>query len=164
MTKDRPNWDTIFMFQAYVVATRSSCLHLSTGAIIVKDKRVIASGYNGAPPGIQNCLDVGCRKDQYHIGFDDKGKGVCRGTHAEINALSQIARRDLDGSILYSLYYPCSACAKAIVGNRIEEVIYSKIYNEPDSLTNELFSEAGIKLRKLDIDLENCFDLIRKLK
>ncbi|MDD5133685.1 MAG: cytidine/deoxycytidylate deaminase family protein [Candidatus Nanoarchaeia archaeon] len=157
----RPSWDELFMFQVYVGATRSSCVHLQTGALIVKDKRVIASGYNGAPPGIGNCLDVGCRKDKYKIDFNDKGKGVCRGSHAEINAMSQIARKDLEGTTLYSLYFPCSACAKAIAGNKIGEVVHSKTYQEHDSLTTELFREAGVKLRQLEIDIEKYFKILR---
>jgi len=159
--RERPSWSESYMFSALGAAWRSSCLYLQTGAVIVKDKRIIASGYNGAPPGIENCLEVGCRKDREHVDFDDKGKGVCRGIHAEINAMSQISREDLKGTTLYSLYYPCSACAKEIVGNGIDSVFYSKVYSEPDSLTKELFAEAGVKLRQLSMDTEKCFEMIR---
>jgi len=161
--RERPNWDESFMFSALWSATRSSCLYLPTGAVIVKDKRIIASGYNGAPPGIENCLKIGCRKNAEGVKFDDKGKSVCRGIHAEINAKDQIAREDLKGTSMYSLYYPCSSCAKEIVGSGIVEVVYAKIYREPDSLTHELFTEAGVKLRQLDLDIEKYFRIIKKV-
>jgi len=162
--RERPSWDEKFMFNAFWNATRSSCLYLPTGAVIVRDKRIIAEGYNGAPPGIKNCFEMGCRKDREGVNFGDKDRSACRGVHAEINALSQVSRENLKGTILYSVYFPCSQCAKAIVGNGISEVVYSEIYLEPDSLTNELFSEAKIKLRRLELDMEKCFNLIRQLK
>ena len=159
----RPSWDESFMFSALWAAARSSCKYLATGTVIVKDKRIIASGYNGAPPGIENCLERGCRKEEYGVPFNEKGKGVCRGLHAEVNAMSQIARQDIMGTEMYSLYLPCSACAKAIVGNGIAEVIYSKIYEEEDILTREMFKEAKIKLRKLDLNVEKYCEMIRKV-
>lgn len=153
------------MFSAILAASRSSCIHLKTGAVLVKDKRIIATGYNGAPPGIENCLEKGCRKDREKVDFDDKGKGVCRGLHAEINALNQISRWELKNeySILYSLYFPCSSCAKAIVGYGISEVIFSKYYDETDSLTKELFGEGGVKLKQLDIAINKIISIIKKV-
>lgn len=163
MERTRPEWDEFFMLNALWAATRSSCLHLYTGAVIVKDKRIIALGYNGAPPKIENCLERGCRKEEIGVSFDDKGKAVCRGIHAEINAMNQIAREYLKGTKIYSLYYPCSSCAKEITGNGIREVIYTLVYSEPDSLTREVFEEKGIKLRKMEIDLEKYFDIMRNV-
>lgn len=150
----RPSWDEGFMYSALTAATRSSCTHIKSGAVIVKDKRVIASGYNGAPPGIKNCLEVGCRKEREHVSWEDKGKSVCRGVHAEINAMSQIARENLIGTTMYTVFFPCSACAKSIVGNGISEVVFLKNYAEPDTLTKELFCEAGVKLRQMNIDVK----------
>jgi dCMP deaminase len=158
--RKRPTWEEFFMFNALWTATRSSCLHLQTGAVIVKDKRIIASGYNGAPPEIRNCLEMGCRKDREGVNFDDKGKNICRGLHAEINAMNQIPREDLKGTTLYTFYYPCSSCAKTIVGNGIKEVIYNKMYSEPDSLTREIFSEGGVKLKELKLDTKKCINLV----
>jgi len=160
--RGRPDWDESHMFKALWNATRSSCLHFQTGAVVVKDKRVIAEGYNGAPPRLRNCLEVGCRKDEYGVKFDDKGKGVCRGVHAEVNAMNLIAREDLKGTTLYTLYFPCSACAKAIEANGIAEVVYDLIYHEPDSLTHEIFTEAGIRLRRFELDLPRCFAMMDK--
>tara|TARA_Y100000310_G_C20607740_1_gene776399 strand:+ start:606 stop:1124 length:519 start_codon:yes stop_codon:yes gene_type:complete len=150
----RPNWDEMFMAHAFLAATRSSCIHLHTGCVVVKDKRILSSGYNGAPPGVENCLDRGCRKNDFNVEFDKKGTATCRGVHAEINALSQIARKDLKDTVIYTVFFPCSSCAKAIVGSGIKEVVFSKIYLEPDTLTRELFAEAGIKLRRMPINLE----------
>lgn len=152
------------MFSALWTATRSSCLNLQTGAVIVKDKRIIASGYNGAPPGIKSSLELNsCRKEEHGINFEDKGKSVCRGLHAEMNAIDQIARENLNGTSIYSLYYPCSSCAKEIVGNGIIEVVYSKIYAGPDSLTKELFKEGKIQLKKLELDTKKYFDMIKDI-
>lgn len=151
----RPNWDEAFMFAAISAATRSSCLTIKTGAVIVKDKRIISMGYNGAPPGITNCLEKGCRKKEHGVSFDKKDVGLCRGVHAEVNAMSQISRDNLKGTKMYTVFFPCSSCAKAIVTSGISEVIYSKIYKEPDSLTRELFSEAGVRLRRLKIDVKS---------
>ena len=162
MQRERPSWDDFYMFAAVWAATRSSCLHLQTGATIVKDMRVIASGYNGAPPRVKNCLDRGCRKEEKGVGFEDKGKGVCRAIHAEANAMDQIARENLKGTTIYSLYLPCSACAKEIVGSGIERVVYAKNYEERDCLTKELFAEAGVKLEQLELDIEKCFNMIRE--
>jgi len=158
--RERPEWDEYFMHNAFWAATRSSCVYLQTGAVIVRDKRVIATGYNGAPPNIESCLKKGCRKAQEGVDFHDKGRGVCRGTHAEINAMSQIARQDLNGASLYTLYFPCSACAKAIAGNGLAKVIYCAIYKEIDNLTRELLAEAGISLRQLKFDLKKHFKML----
>jgi dCMP deaminase len=156
----RPNWDEIFMAHAFLAATRSSCIHLHTGCVVVKDHRILSSGYNGAPPGVENCLERGCRKDKFNIEFNQKGTGTCRGVHAEINAMSQIARKDLNDTVIYSVFFPCSACAKAIVGSGIKEVVFTKMYAEPDTLTRELFAEAGVKLRKMPINMNKISELI----
>jgi dCMP deaminase len=159
--RKRPNWDESFMFSALWAATRSSCLYFQTGAVIVnKDNRIIATGYNGAGPRIRNCLEVGCRKDREGIAFEKKGEGACRGLHAEVNAMNLVARKDLIGTTIYSLHLPCSRCAKVIESNGIAQVVYSLIYEEPKSLTREIFAEAGIKLRKLDLDLPVYFAMM----
>ena len=161
----RPNWDEFFMMHSYLAATRSSCFHLNTGAAIVKDKRIIAMGYNGAPSGIKNSFEYGwCRKEKFGIDFDEKGTGTCRGRHAEENAMSQPSRQDMEGATLYSVYYPCSSCAKSIVGNNFSKVFYSKLYKEKDSLAEEIFKEKGIEVIKLKIDLTEFSRFISNLK
>ena len=130
----------------------------------VKDKRIIASGYNGAGPGLENCLKMGCRKEKAGSGFEEKDNATCRGTHAEKNAMDQIARNDLKGTKLYSVFFPCSSCAKSIVSNGISEVIYSEHYSEPDSLTYEQFTEAGVKLRRLEFDIDKQCKRLKLIK
>jgi len=161
----RPDWDEFFMMHAYLAATRSSCLNINTGAAIVKNKRVIALGYNGAPSGIKNSLELGfCNKEMHGIDFDTKGTGTCRGEHAERNAMSEVSRSDLAGSTLYTVYFPCSPCAKTITGNGIIRVVYSKIYKEKESLAEEMFKEKGIQVDQLELDLERFYRFLSNLK
>ena len=161
--RERPSWDESFMMSCLLAAARSSCIHLQTGAAIVRDKRVIATGYNGAPPNIENCLARGCRKDEKGIDFHDKGKSICRGTHAEMNAMGQIARHELIGVSIYTLYFPCSACAKEIAGKSLSEVVYCRPYQGEDDLTREIFAEAGISLRQLKFDTEKYLAILRRV-
>jgi dCMP deaminase len=161
---DRPTWDESFMLAAYHAATRSSCHHIYAGAVVVKDKRVIASGYNGAPTDIKNCLEVGCRKDELGIQQNNRGTGNCRGAHAERNAMDQIARPDLIGCNLYTVTFPCSDCAKSIVGNQIARVHYSISYHEQDSLTKGLFEEAKIELIHLPVNLEKYYLTLKRIQ
>jgi dCMP deaminase len=160
---DRPSWNEYFAFAAIDAATRASCKYLKTGCVVVKNKRIIATGYNGAPPGIKNCLERGCRKDEFKIEFNDKGKGACRGKHAEKNALDELSRAKAKGSSIYTVYYPCSVCAKDIVGKHLVEVVYLRDYDENSTLALDLFEEAGITLRKFNLDIERYFELIRKV-
>lgn len=159
--RKRPDWDEYFMFQAFWAATRSSCLKLQTGVVIAKNKRVIATGYNGAPPSIENCLKKGCRKDEIGVDFEKKGTGNCRGTHAEINAITY-AKQDLNGASLYTVFYPCSDCAKHIIGAGISEVIYFFDYKGEGKLVEELFREGPISLKKFELkDPNYYFNMIK---
>jgi len=160
--KRRLSWDEKHMMNSLVAAARSSCVYFHTGAVDVKNKRIIAEGYNGAPEGIENCLEKGCRKEEHGIDFETKGTGNCRGIHAEVNTLGEIAKKDAHNSTLYSVYYPCSVCAKIIANSGVTEVVYMKIYREPDSLTKEIFEERGIIIRKLELDIDRCLDVIKE--
>lgn len=159
----RLTWDEKHMMAALSAASRSSCNYLHTGAVVVKNKRIIAEGYNGAPEGIENCLEKGCRKDAHGISFETKGTGNCRGIHGEVNALGEIAKKDAHGSILYTVYYPCSPCAKVIANSGVTEVVYLKVYKEPDSLTKEIFEERRIIIRKLELDIGKCLGIIKQV-
>lgn len=162
---DRPSRDEKFMMHAYVAATDSSCLNLNTGVAIVKDKRIISTGYNGAPSGIKNSLEHGfCRKEEFGIDFDTKGTGTCRGRHAEENAMSQRSRDDMNGATMYTVYYPCGPCAKSIVGNGISRIVYSKVYKDKDKLAQELFEEKGVEVVKLDFNPKKFYKFFNKLK
>jgi len=159
----RLNWDEKHMLVALSAASRSSCKYLHAGASIVKNKRVFAEGYNGAIEGTENCLEIGCRKDDLGIPFELKGTGTCRGRHAEANAIDEKTKSELKGATMYTVYYPCSECAKDIAANGIAEVVYLKMYKEPSSLTQELFEKKGIKVRKLEMDLNRGLDVMKEV-
>lgn len=126
-----------------VVSTRSTCLRRQVGAVIVKGKRMIASGYNGAPKGLHHCEEGGCVREAAHIPSGLRQE-LCRGTHAEQNAIVQAAVHGvpIKGSTLYTTHQPCSACTKLIINAGIKRVVYANPY--PDELATELMEEAGI--------------------
>lgn len=158
---ERLSWDEKHMLAAITIASRSSCRVLHTGAVVVKNKRIIGEGYNGAPEGIPNCLDAGCRKEKYGVDFESKGSGQCVALHAEVNALSEVSKDRAHGSTLYTVYYPCADCAKEIVNHGISEIVYLKEYREPSALAKELFETRNVKVRKLELDLEKCFGTLK---
>lgn len=147
----RPGWDEYFMELAKVVAKRSTCLRQKVGAIIVKDKRILATGYNGAPSGMAHCLDIGCEREKLKIPSGERQE-LCRGLHAEQNAIIQAARFGIciDGSILYTTHCPCITCAKMIINAGIKKVVYGKEYADKRGL--ELLKEAGIEVVYIPID------------
>ena len=146
----RPSWHTYFMGIADLVATRSTCLRRKVGAVLVKDKRILTSGYNGAPSGIAHCIETGCLRDRLNVPSGEKHE-LCRGVHAEQNAIIQAANHGITvkGSILYCTNQPCSICAKMIINASIEKVYYKNGYNDP--LAEEMFEQAGIALIQPDI-------------
>ena len=143
----RPSWDEYFMELASVVAKRSTCLRRNVGALIVKDKRVLATGYNGAPTGLRHCAEVGCLREKLGIPSGERAE-MCRGLHAEQNALVQAARYGIAvmGSDLYCTTEPCGTCAKMIINAGIERVVFAEPY--PDQLARDLFREAGTRVER----------------
>ncbi len=143
---ERPSWDEYFMQVAFVVATRATCPRRSVGAVIVHDKRILATGYNGAPRGLAHCTEVGC-----HI-----VAGHCiRALHAEQNAILQAALNGVStrDATIYVTCQPCNHCAKMIINAGIERVVFQGDYPDPFAL--ELFAEAGVVLdRFVDGKLE----------
>ncbi|BCV24109.1 cytidine/deoxycytidylate deaminase family protein [Gelria sp. Kuro-4] len=144
----RPDWDTYFMDIARVVARRSTCLRRRVGAIIVKERRVLTTGYNGAPAGLAHCAEVGCERRRRGIPSGERHE-LCRGLHAEQNAIIQAAVHGVSirGGTLYSTDYPCSVCAKMLVNAGIQRVVYAGSY--PDELSVRILAEAGVKVEKL---------------
>jgi dCMP deaminase len=160
--RKRPTWDEYYMTVALAVASRASCIKIHSGAVIVKDKRILSTGYNGFPPGMKNCFENGqCRKDALGIKWDQKNTGNCFTVHAEVNALLQVAGRDMRGGTLYTVLYPCADCAKNIAGAGISEVVYMRSYKEEGSQTAEIFKQAGITLRKLDYSADDVIGLVK---
>jgi deoxycytidylate deaminase len=150
----RISWDEYFMSMAILSSTRSSCLHYRVGAVIVLDKHIIGTGYNGAPPGIKkNCLEAGCHKEKTGGKFDDAyDTGKCIGVHAEMNALANLSREIHKGATLYVTIFPCPSCAKNLLAYNFTRVVYKKEYDFNESkLSKALFEEAGIKVEQLDI-------------
>lgn len=130
------------------VASRTTCIRRAVGAIVVKDKRILATGYNGVPTGIKHCDQVGCLREQQGVPSGQRHE-ICRGLHAEQNAIIQAAKSgtNLDGSTLYCTTQPCVVCAKMIINTGIKEVVYTQPYD--DELSMSMLKEAGIKLRVL---------------
>ncbi|MEA2012805.1 MAG: cytidine/deoxycytidylate deaminase family protein [Verrucomicrobiota bacterium] len=144
----RPSWDEYFMKIVEVVALRSNCCRRHVAAIIVKNHRIIATGYNGTPKGIKNCFDGGCERCNSEI---PSGEGLeqCICCHAEENAIVQSAYHGISvkDSVMYCTYSPCSTCARMIINAGILEVVYKEEYTIHER-TMRLFDEAGISIRK----------------
>ena len=145
-------WDKRFMELTELVATWSSCYQVNrhVGSIIVKDKRVIATGYNGAPAGIQSCEEKGeCLRRKLNIESGTKHE-LCFAVHAEQNAIIQAARSGINtnGSTLYCTHQPCVICAKIIINAGIRRVVYKHGY--PDEFSLQLFNEAGVLVEKFE--------------
>ncbi len=144
---ERPSNDEYFMEMAQLVSSRSTCLRRKVGAVIVKDKRVLSTGYNGSPKGTKHCEDLGCIRVQMNVPSGTRHE-LCRGVHAEQNAVTQAAYFgvSVDGSTIYTTTYPCSMCAKILINAGIKEIVYSEGYS--DDLSKQLLDEAGIALRE----------------
>lgn len=144
---ERPSNDEYFMNMAKLVATRSTCVRRQVGAVVVKDKRVLSTGYNGSPKGSKHCDELGCIREELNVPSGTRHE-LCRGVHAEQNAVIQAAYFGVSvkDSSIYTTTYPCSMCAKLIINAGIIEIVYFEGY--PDDLSKELLSETGIIIRK----------------
>ncbi len=141
----RPSWDDYFMTITKVVATRSTCLRRHVGAILVKDKRILATGYNGAPAGLRHCGEIGCLRQDASIPSGTRHE-LCRGLHAEQNAIIQAANHGISirGSTLYCTNKPCVICSKMIINAGISQVYYEEGYDDP--LADQMLEEASIDM------------------
>jgi len=152
-TERRPRWNDHWMKVARVISERSTCLRRQIGAVLVRDKRIIASGYNGVPTKIDHCLDLGCRKDAAGA---ESGKGleVCPGLHAEQNCLIQCARYGIvaEGATLYCTLSPCILCAKEVINAGIHMVVYDAADKYPDKLGLEMLSQSEVALMAWECD------------
>jgi dCMP deaminase len=142
---ERPDIDSYFMEIAKVVARRSTCLRQNVGAVIVKDKRILSTGYNGAPTGLEHCLDIGCLRERLNIASGERHE-LCRAVHAEQNAIIQAAVHgvSIEGATLYTTHQPCILCAKMIINAKIKKVIYGRKY--PDERALEFLKDAKIEV------------------
>ena len=146
----RPSWDEYFMKLAWLVAERSTCVRHHVGAVIVRDKRILTTGYNGAASGIKDCLELGCLRNQLNIPSGTRHE-ICRAIHAEQNAIIQVGTHgiNINGGTLYCTHSPCILCAKMIANAKIKRVVMSIKY--PDETFQELFKEAGIEYVSMNI-------------
>ena len=144
----RPSWEEYFMEIARVVATRSTCLRRQVGAVLVKNRQILATGYNGVPRGIGHCEERGCLRDELGIPSGERQE-LCRGLHAEQNAIIQAAYHGvaINGAEVYTTLRPCINCAKKLINAGVAAVYYCGEY--PDALAMELFEEAGTQLIRM---------------
>ncbi len=140
----RPTWDEYFMKITMLVAQRSTCLRRMVGATIVKDKKIVSTGYNGAPKGLKHCLEIGCLREELGIPSGERHE-LCRGAHAEQNAIIQAAGSgtSMEGATMYCTDSPCSTCTKMIINSGIRRLVLGKRY--PDELGEKLIRESGIE-------------------
>lgn len=143
----RPSWDEYFLEVAALVSKRSTCLRRSVGAVLVRDKKILATGYNGAPSGLKHCIDIGCLREKLNIPSGERHE-LCNGLHAEQNVILQAALHGIStkGSNLYITNQPCIICAKMLINAGIKEVVIARGY--PDKLAKKFLKEAKIRVRK----------------
>ncbi len=141
---DRPDWDEYFMDIAHVVKTRGNCLRRQVAAVVVKDQRIISTGYNGTPRGVTNCFEGGCERCSGDVASGE-GLSECICSHAEENAIAQSASHGiaLNGTSIYVTLSPCLTCARMIINAGITNVVYDEEYHF-DEQTSTLFAEAGV--------------------
>ncbi len=154
--KRRPDWDTYFLRMAQLAAQRSTCLRRHVGAIIVRDNRVLATGYNGAPYGCRHCyqLPSGCLREAKGIPSGERQE-LCRGLHAEQNAMLQAAAFgvSLKGGVLYCTHQPCITCSKMLINAGIEKVVFSGSY--PDDFALEMLKEGKIEIQMKELSKDD---------
>ncbi len=146
---DRPSWDEYFMGMAELTAKRSTCLRRHVGAVIVKDRHIIATGYNGAPRGVAHCSEIGgCLREEMNIPSGERHE-LCRALHAEQNAIIQAATlgQSIEDGDIYITNQPCVICAKMIINAGIKRIVVRDGY--PDELAVKILDEAGLKVVEL---------------
>lgn len=147
MTTKRPEWDEYFMEMAALTARRSTCLRRQVGAVIVQNKHIIATGYNGAPRGLAHCGDRegGCLRQQLGVPSGERHE-LCRALHAEQNAIIQAAAlgNSIEGGTIYITHQPCLICAKMIINAGIQRIVVQEGY--PDQMSADILAEAGLKI------------------
>ena len=142
----RKSWNSYFMEIADIVKTRSTCIRRQVGAVIVKDNRIITTGYNGAPSGLMHCIDNGgCERERLNVPSGQRHE-LCRALHAEQNAIIQAAKIGVstEGAIIYITTQPCVICAKMIINAGIKKVVYKASY--PDEMAMNMLEESGIEV------------------
>ena len=151
---NRPSWDEYFMQITHLVASRATCLRRKVGAILVRDKRILTTGYNGPPAGLPHCDELGgCLRDKLGVASGERHE-LSRAVHAEQNAIIQAAVHgiSIEGATLYATNQPCSLCTKMLVNAGIREFVIADGY--PDDLAREIMEQAGVVVRKVSYPVE----------
>ena len=147
--RTRPTWDEYFLEVAQLVAKRVTCMRRQVGAVLVKDRRILATGYNGAPSGLKHCVEIGCLRQKLNIPSGERHE-LCRALHAEQNALIQASLYGISvkDSTLYATNQPCVICAKMLINAGIKEIVIACGY--PDKLAMDFLKQAKIKIRSIE--------------
>ncbi len=150
--ENRPSWHQYFMEMAFLASQRSTCIRRKVGAVVVLENQILATGYNGAPKHVSHCGETGCLRQKMNVPSGTMHE-LCRGVHAEQNAIVQAAINgtSIRNATLYCTNHPCSICAKMIINSEIRNVYIADDY--PDPLAKEMFAEAGVEL--ILVDREN---------
>ena len=148
MDDTRKGWNTYFMQAAFLAAERSTCLRRKVGAVAVRDKRILATGYNGAPAGLTHCIETGCLRDKLKVPSGERHE-LCRGLHAEQNVIIQAATSgvSLKGAVLYCTTKPCIICTKMLINCRFTAVYFTEGY--ADEMSTQFFKEAGVDIFRI---------------
>jgi len=143
---DRPNWDQYFMEMAELASKRSTCLRRKVGAVLVKDRRILTTGYNGAPKKLPHCEETGCLREQKNVPSGQRHE-ICRGIHAEQNLIAQSAVHGVktEGATVYCTNQPCSICTKLLINAGIKKIYYKNPYN--DEFTKKLLDQSEIEYK-----------------
>lgn len=150
-TMERPNWDEYFLNIADLVATRSTCIKKKSGAILVRDRRILTTGYSGAPKGLAHCLDVGCLRDRFGIANGEKLE-FCRGIHATQNAIIQgaifgVSTKD---SVLYTQTLPCIICVKLLINAGVKKIVIREC---PESKPKDVYELTLSLLHEAEVEI-----------
>ena len=151
---ERLSWDDYFMEITHLVSKRSTCMRRQVGAVIVRDKRILATGYNGAPRGLRHCSETGCLREKMGVP-SGQNQELCRGLHAEQNAIIQAALSgvSIEDSQIYTVTRPCVVCAKMIINAGIKRVVFHEGYSDP--LSEQMLEEAGIEMVNINGDRDD---------
>ena len=146
---DRPDWNQYFMEMAELAAKRSTCLRRKVGAVLVKDKRILSTGYNGAPKNLPHCEETGCLREQKDVPSGQRHE-ICRGVHAEQNLIAQSAVHGVktEGATVYCTNQPCSICTKLLINAGIKKIFYKNSYD--DEFTKKLLDQSDIEYKVIE--------------
>lgn len=146
---ERPDWDEYFMEMAELAAKRATCLRRKVGAVLVKNKKVLATGYNGAPMGIEHCETTGCLREEMEVPSGERHE-ICRGVHAEQNLVAQAAIHGVktEASTVYCTHQPCIICTKILINAGVKKIYYKNSYS--DEFAEDLLKQSNLEFIKYE--------------